>query len=219
MASPGLNRLFLPCSKSPSCSPCCTRASSSPKQTTGETSTRPRTAAGKAGSQHFPSPRPLPLLQPHQSKTSEDRRHQGRDTRERLIPWDWRFSLQGMAPLLWSWLPVVSSCSLPPSWGTFGRSLHIHLSSSVAMNHHPLPRTLMVLGVQEHRGAQLCRQQHKDECSPGSGHFLSACQREFGTPDPVPGGKGVRNCSRAGNTEISQLCAKDIPKLHGVPIK
>lgn len=58
---PGLNRLFLLYSKSPSCSPCCTRASSSPKQTTGETSTRPRTAAGKAGSQPFPPPRPLPL--------------------------------------------------------------------------------------------------------------------------------------------------------------
>lgn len=43
----GLNVLFLLYSKSPSCCLCCTRASSSPKQTIGETSTRPRMAAGK----------------------------------------------------------------------------------------------------------------------------------------------------------------------------
>lgn len=50
----GLNVLFLPYSKSPSCCLCCTRVSSSPKQTTGETSTRPRMAAGKVCS-HLPA--------------------------------------------------------------------------------------------------------------------------------------------------------------------
>lgn len=116
---PGLNRLFLPYSKSPSCSPCCTRASSSPKQTTGETSTRPRTAAGKAGSQPFPSPRPVaPRLcclcfSPTGPRASKGRRHQGsRHPRQDLVAgfadlsWGGRSSLQGLAVLLWSWLPT-----------------------------------------------------------------------------------------------------------------
>lgn len=115
-----LNRLFLPYSKSPSCSPCCTRDSSSPKQTTGETSTRPRTAAGKAGSQPSPSSHPVPLrLCCFCFSPTGPRRHQGsRGTRQNLIPgfadrrWGGRSSLQEMAVLLWPWLPIGIQC--PP---------------------------------------------------------------------------------------------------------
>lgn len=178
MAGPGLNRLFLPCSKSPSCSPCCTRASSSPKQTTGETSTRPRTAAGKAGSQHFPSPRPFPCFSsttPKPPRAGDTGRHKGKPHTLRLevLP-----SGAGCAPLVLA--PSGFQLLFASFLGHLCRSLHTHLSSSMAIS---LAKSFDGSGCS---GAQ--RGPALEAAAMMSSH-LSACQHEFGTPDPVPGGR------------------------------